>query len=90
MLTRLAQIYTLVNEPERALDTLEPLLGIPELDQPGGAAERPDLGAAARASAVRAAGGVRLTVRRLAFLHWLMRPETRRNRNPLSIDHAFT
>jgi serine/threonine protein kinase len=27
---------------------------------------------------------------RLPVLHWGMRPETRRNRNPLSTDHAFT
>ncbi|MBA3894686.1 MAG: hypothetical protein H0X69_13540 [Gemmatimonadales bacterium] len=35
MLTRLAEIYTLVNEPEEALGTLEPLLAIPSWISPG-------------------------------------------------------
>ena len=35
VLTRLAEIYTLVNEPEEALGTLEPLLAIPSWISPG-------------------------------------------------------
>jgi hypothetical protein len=34
VMTRLAEIYTLVNEPEHALDTLEPLLTIPSWISP--------------------------------------------------------
>jgi serine/threonine-protein kinase len=34
VMTRLAEIYTLVNEPEQALDTLEPLLTIPSWVSP--------------------------------------------------------
>ena len=35
LLTRLAQVYALVNEPEQALDVLEPLLSIPSWITPG-------------------------------------------------------
>jgi hypothetical protein len=41
-------------------------------------------------SPVRRSGRLRLTLHLAAFYIALMRPETRRNRNPLSIDHAFT
>jgi len=34
VMTRLAEIYTLVNEPDQALDTLEPLLRIPSWISP--------------------------------------------------------
>jgi Flp pilus assembly protein TadD len=34
VMTRLAEIYTLVNEPEQALNTLEPLLTIPSWISP--------------------------------------------------------
>jgi hypothetical protein len=33
-MTRLAEIYTLVKEPEQALNTLEPLLAIPSWISP--------------------------------------------------------
>jgi hypothetical protein len=89
VLTRLAEIYTLVNEPDEALDT-RAAAGDPELDQPRRASERPHVGAASRASPVRASRGARLTARAATSYIGLMRPETRRNRNPLSIDHAFT
>ncbi len=41
-------------------------------------------------SRLRAPGRLRLTLRRPDSYIGLMRPETRRNRNPLSLDHAFT
>ena len=47
VLTRLAQIYTLVNEPDQALGRPGALSPNSELDQPRRAAQRPDLGPAA-------------------------------------------
>jgi len=63
------------------------------MSDPGSLSDRQDLLAAELAEHYlieEELGRVRLTVQVLGSYIGLMRPETRRNRNPLSIDHAFT
>ena len=90
VLTRLAQIYTLVNEPDQALDSPGGTALRAELDQPRRAAERSGLDPAAPASSLRGARRLALTIRAAVPYIAIMRPETRRNRNPEFTDHAFT
>ena len=63
VLTHLAEIYTIVGEPDLAIRTLRPLLTIPSWISGARAVERSDLGAAAHPSRVRGARAAFLMVR---------------------------
>ena len=56
-LHQLARIYTMVGEPDKAIDQLEELLKVPVLRFPGLAQDRPDVRSAAEEPAIPEAGG---------------------------------